>query len=198
VLLRQVDAGEDQGDVGVGAVGDEDLVAVEHVVVAVAARRGAHARRIAAGAGLGEGEAAELPAGGEGGEELLLLLLGAELEQRIADQGVVDREDDARGGADPADLLDHQAVGEGVHAGAAVLLGDGDSGEAQLAGLIEERAREFAALVDFLGARPHDLLGEPADGLLQQLLLFGELDSHGFPLRVGIAGRVIRPEPPGS
>ena len=185
VLLLQVDAGEDQGDIRVGAVGDEDLVAVEDVVVAVAAGRGAYPGRIAAGARLGEGEAAELPARGQGGEEFLLLLLGAELQQGVADQGVVDREDDPGGGADPADLLDDEAVGDRVHAGAAVLLRHRHSGEAELAGLIEKGARELAALVDLLGAGTDDLLGEPPDALLQHLLLFTELDSHGFPFTVG-------------
>jgi len=35
----RIEGREDQGDVGVGAVGDEHLVAVEHVVVTVVARR---------------------------------------------------------------------------------------------------------------------------------------------------------------
>ncbi len=54
--------------------------------------------------------------------------------------------------------------------------------EAELARLVEERARELARLVDLLGPRLDHLLGEPADRLLQQLLLFAELDSHGLPL----------------
>ena len=182
VLLRRVDGGEDQGDVGMGAVGDEDLGAVQHPVVAVAAGGGAEARGVAARSRLGEGEAAELLARGERGQNLPLLLLVAELHDGIADQRVVHRQDDARGGADPADLLDDQAVGDVVHAGAAVLLGDGHPGEAELARLVEEGARELPALVDLLGPRFDHLFGEAPDLVADLPVLVAELDAHVSPL----------------
>src|SRR6185369_17055656 len=110
------------------------------------------------------------------GEELLLLLFAAVLQERIADQRVVDRQDDAGRRANAADLFDDEAVGDGVHAGAAVLLGHGDSGESQLAGLVVERTRELARLVDFFRPRRHNLFGEPANVFTQELLLFTEFD----------------------
>ena len=48
VALLRIDGGEDDRHIGVRAVGDEDLVAVDQVLVAVAHRRGAQARGIAA------------------------------------------------------------------------------------------------------------------------------------------------------
>ena len=53
-------AGEDQRDVGPGAVGDEQLLAVDHPVVAVARRPRRQVAGVGAGVGLGEPEAAQL------------------------------------------------------------------------------------------------------------------------------------------
>ena len=41
VLEGRIDGGENQRQIGVGAVGDEHLVAVDHIVVTVTARSGA-------------------------------------------------------------------------------------------------------------------------------------------------------------
>ena len=59
---RAVVAGarEDQRDVGPGAVGDEELLAVDDVVVAVPGRARGEVAGVGAGVGLGEPEAAEL------------------------------------------------------------------------------------------------------------------------------------------
>ncbi len=176
-----VDRGEDDRDVGVQAVGDEHLAAVEHVVVAVAPRRRAQGGGVAARLGLGQGEAAQLAAGGERCQELALLRLVAVAQERIADQRVVDREDDAARSADPGDLLDHHAVGDHVHARPAERFRDVDPGETELAGLVEEVDRELAGGVDLPGARLHHFGGEPAHGLAQQDLLFAQLDLHASP-----------------
>jgi hypothetical protein len=63
----------------------------------------------------------------------------------------------------------------------------GHAGQAELAGLTEQVLRELAALVDHGRSRPHDLLGEVPDGLLQQALLLRELQVHG---RRSISGEI--------
>ncbi len=188
VLLREVDVGEDDRHVGVGAVGDEDLVAVEDVVVAVAPRGGAQGRRVAAGARLGEREAADQLARRERLQELFLDPLAAELQQRVADQRVVHRKNDAGRSADPADLFDHQAIGDGVHAGAAILLRHANAHQAHLARLAHRVAREDPLGVGLLGDRLHHLLGKAANLLLQHLLFVTELDKHKAP---GDRGRSV-------
>ena len=83
----------DQHDeVGAGAVGDEDLRAVDHVLVAVAARGRADPGDVGAGAGLGDPEAADLLALDPGDEVALLLVLGAEHLDRRQDHVGVDGE----------------------------------------------------------------------------------------------------------
>ena len=63
---------------------------------------------VGAGLRLGQGEGDELAAGGEIREPALLLLVGAGEEERQRRQ-LLDGEDQAARGADPADLLDREA-----------------------------------------------------------------------------------------
>ena len=70
--------GPDDGDVGDVAGGDPHLFAVEDVFVAGLAGGGGHAAGVRSEAGLGESEAAELFAAGQGGQPGVLLLVGAE------------------------------------------------------------------------------------------------------------------------
>ena len=70
-------AGEEQHDVGPGAVGDEHLGAVDDVVAAVADRPGREVAGVGAGARFGEAEAAERLAGGEPRQPGALLVLVA-------------------------------------------------------------------------------------------------------------------------
>ena len=178
-LLLRVRHREEEADVGGLSAGDEHLLPGDPVGVALAHGPGLLVARVRAGVRLGQGEAAELLAAGEGRQEALLLVLVAELLDRVADERVVDREDDAHVGADPRDLLDHDRVRHHVHPGAAVLGRHGHAGEAELARRAEEVLRELARLVDDGGPRPHDLFGEGADRVPEELLLLGELQIHG-------------------
>ena len=76
--------GEDLADAGVG---DEGLRAVEDVVVALVDRGSGGAAGVAAGARLGEAEAAEHAAGGQQRDVLAALLVGAELDDRATCRG---------------------------------------------------------------------------------------------------------------
>ena len=102
-----VELGVDDDGVGVRTVGDERLLAVEHVAVAVAAHRRLHAaERVRPGAGLGERPGADLVQGDEVGHPALLLGERAARQDRgrAEAEAHAERADEAR--ADPADLLD--------------------------------------------------------------------------------------------
>ena len=58
---RFAGTGEDHVEIGNAAVGDESLLAIEHVVAALGPRRGRHGGDVGAGLGLGQRE------GGDGG-----------------------------------------------------------------------------------------------------------------------------------
>jgi hypothetical protein len=124
-LVLAVDDGprEDLGDRAEGAVGDEDLGAVDHPAVAVAHRPGRHLRRVGAGTGLGEAERAEL-AGGHARQPALLLLLGPPPGDALADEADVDGHERADRRVGGAELLDDDPVAGRVETGTAVLLGD--------------------------------------------------------------------------
>jgi hypothetical protein len=108
----RVDGGHDHVDAGDAAVGDEDLLAVQDPVVAVADGPGAEAGDVGAGARLGDRERAHLGLG-RGAEQLGGpagdLLGGAAGDQ--GDQGQPAAEDAQRdAGAAPAELLDQQRL----------------------------------------------------------------------------------------
>ncbi len=120
-LLLRVRHGEEETQVGRLPAGDEDFLTRDPVGVALAHRPGLLVPGVGSRVRLGQREAAELLAPGERRQETLLLVGVAELFDRVADERVVDREDDAHVGADPRDLLDHDRIGNDVHLGAAVL-----------------------------------------------------------------------------
>ena len=68
-----------------------DLLAVHHVMVAVALRRGLQRGEVGSGARLGKALAPPIVEVGGARQEALLLLLGAELDQHRADHGDVER-----------------------------------------------------------------------------------------------------------
>ena len=174
-------AGEDQGHVGPGAVGDEELLAVDDVVAAVPPRPRREVAGVRAGVGLGEAEAAELGRARDARQPLLLLLLGAEPEDRLADQAVGHRHDPAQGGVGSAELLHAEHVGEVVAAEPAVLLGDGQPEETDLRHLRDDLEVDRLAPVP-LGAVRHRLaVEERASQVAERLLLVTEAQVHVSP-----------------
>ena len=109
---------------------------------------------IRAGLGLGQAEGGEPLARAQLRHPLVLLLVGApEVDRHRPERGVGgDRDRDRR--VDPGELLDGERVGEVVGAAAAVLLGEGDPHQPELAHLRDELVGE--------GLRPVELLGDAA------------------------------------
>ncbi len=126
-------AGGDRKDLADAGVGDEDLGAVEQVVIALVHRGRGGAAGIAAGARLGESEAAQHPARGEQRDVAPLLLLGAELHDGRGAEVGVGADGERVAGVHLGHLVDGDVVGELVHAGAAELLAPGHAQEAELA-----------------------------------------------------------------
>ncbi len=118
---RRVGLGEDDVEVGDAGVGDEALAAVEHVLVAVAPRLGAHRRRVRARAGLGQRVRGQpLAARKLRQEALLLLVRPGQLDPERAE--LLHGEDQAGRRADLRELLDRDEHHQRAGAGAAVLL----------------------------------------------------------------------------
>ncbi len=180
MLLRLlVGAGEDDVGLGVAAVGDEDLVAVQNPLVAVEHRRGAGAAGIRAGHRFGQAEGAELAPLGQRRQVGLLLLLGAELVDRVGAQRDVRRERDAGRGAHAGELLDDDGVAEIIGPGATVLFGEDHPGQTQLAELVEHQIPVEALLLVALLRRGRQLgFGEAAHHLPHHLLFIVQFENH--------------------
>ena len=89
---RFAGAGEHDEQVRQRGVGDEALLPVQDPVAAVDTGPGAARRRVRAGAGFGQRERGDDLAGGDALQPLLLLHLGAEVDQHLARDAVVGAE----------------------------------------------------------------------------------------------------------
>ena len=159
--------------VGVAAVGDEALGAVDHVLVALAYRRGAHARDVGAGVRLGQAEGGQQRRFGEHAQVLLLGLLRAAQRDRRGRQAVAaERGLDPR--AAPRELFLDQAAIQVAGARAAVLLGDVRVHQAHIPSLLDDVRRPRAVLVVLPSNRAYLFGGEVVRHLAQVLLLVGE------------------------
>ena len=141
--------GDGKNHIGVrlGGVGDEDLAAVEDVVIPLEDGGGLGAAGVGAGVGLGEAKGADLLALDQGHQVFLLLLLGAVGKDGPGTQGHVGGQNDAGAAVHPGKLLHGDGVAQHVQAGSAVFLGVGDAHEPQLGQLLHGLIRELVLLV---------------------------------------------------
>ena len=177
-----VRAGKDQGGVAGDAVADERLLAVEHVLVAVAHGPGAHPAQVGAGARLGEGDARDHLPAQDRGQPALLLLVRAVREQVRQHPVVLQVEREPQGQVARAhELLVHHAaeavVGE-PHA--LVVLRDGQPEQPGLRGLVPDATVHHVLGVPLRVVRGHLALVELAGHRAELLVLFVvEAVDHG-------------------
>ena len=173
-LLGRLDGADEE--VGADAVGDEGLRAVDDVAAVDLLGEGGDAGDVGAGTRLGDPQGADLLAGDPGNQPALLLLLGAEVEdRRHRDRGVgVEPRGDAARAAAAGQLLDPDRVVQMGAALAAQLLGELQPEEAELRAARVQLTGEFPRVLP-LGDVGRDLLGdEAADRLAQLLVLLAE------------------------
>ena len=142
------------------------------------ARGRARVAGVRAGLGLGQPEGGEPLAGAQLRQPVPLLLLGAPEVDRHRAERRVRRDRDADRRVDPRELLDRERVRERVAAAAAVLLGERDAHQPELAELRDDLVREALLAVELLGDRRDLLPREVAHGRLDQLLLVAEVEVH--------------------
>jgi len=118
---------------------------------------------------------------GEGYQPLALLGVGAELEHRVAVEGVVDRGDDAHRGVAPAQLLDGQRIGHVVQPGPTPLLRHRHAEQRQLGELLHHRVRKAVLLVQLPGVGDELAGGELAGQSLRLSLQIGQFEVHRIP-----------------
>ena len=137
--------GDNDDQVGVLAIGDEGLLAVDDVAVAVALGRGAHALQVGAGAGLGHSDRAYQFAGGEFRQPAAFLFLGAEMQDVGGDDRRMQRDAETVETGQTQRVGDHRLMGEGA-AGTAIFLRHGGAEQTRLAGLLPVGALDHTGL----------------------------------------------------
>jgi hypothetical protein len=172
---------EHHHEVGLVAVGDEGLLAVDDVVAAVRPGRGADVARVRAGPGLGDREAgAPLALDGRDQVALLLLVVG-----RVEDVVGVTAEPERHEG--PAGLHHQDGRHDRAQVHAAVLLGRVHAPESAPAGLGLQVAQDGpveaglagALVAQHLGLERHDfLLDEGPHGVPDLPFLVAEREVH--------------------
>ena len=162
-----------------GGVGDEDLAAVEDVVVPLEDGGGLGAAGVRAGVDLGQAEGANLFTPGQGHQIFLFLLLGAVGIDGPGAQGHMGRQDDAGAAVHPGQLLYCDGVAQGVQPRAAVFPGEGDAHQAKLAQLADGIVGEFILLVQHESDGFDFLLSKSADFGPQFFMGLGGLKQHG-------------------
>ncbi|MHC2805497.1 hypothetical protein ACVMII_005243 [Bradyrhizobium diazoefficiens] len=151
-------------EIGGLAIGDESLLAVDDVGIALLLRRGLHGLEVIAGAGLGHGDGADHLAARHLRQPALLLLLRAVIEDVVRDDGAVH--------GDAGRQLRHRALEIIQHGG---VIGEGC---AQPAIFLRHARQERAHLAEPApGEAVHHLLLAPFFGMRRQVLgkIFPEL-----------------------
>ncbi len=168
----RIGLGGDAVEVGVDAVGDEHLGAVEDEIVAVAAGGGADALHVGAGVGLGDADGGDGVARDDAGHVGGLLGVGARVEEVDGGHVGMDQHGDGEAGVGgAAEFLGQHGGGAGVHRRAAVFLGVADAEEAERAHLAEHVAGDRAVNLPLVGVGLH-LLGHEAAQLVAQHFVF--------------------------
>ncbi len=162
----------------VPCVRDEDLGAVDDPRAVTQLGGRARGARIGAGAGLGQAERGQPLSRCEGRQQLRALLVAAEEEDRHRAERGVSGDGDRDGGVDAGELLDRDRVRDGVAAGAAELLGEGNAHQPELGHLGDELVREARLAVELLGDGRDTLRRERPHRVPDQLVLGREIEIH--------------------
>ncbi|MCY1298960.1 hypothetical protein D9M70_484710 [compost metagenome] len=186
MLVRRVGLGRHYHHIGQQTVGDEHLGAVEQVVVTLVHRRGAHAREVGTGAGLGHGNREDGFTTDDPRQEARLLLGVAVLGDIGATERRMQRDHETRL-VYVGQLLGHDLlVAEILQPGTAVLLIRPGQQEAHLPRLLPHTAVDHTGGLPFLLVRHHLLLQEGPESIAEQVVLGFEVNAlHG----VGSLGR---------
>ncbi len=155
------------------AVGDEDLLAIDHVIVAITDGARADGLQIAAGMGLGHAERADGLAADHLRQPLLLLRLGAEGKDVGRNQIRVD-EKAGTAGADAPQFLEHDHIEQIVQAEAAVFFRHRATQQAFRAGLEPQVTRDDPVLLPLRMERNDFAFHEAAHRLPEYVVFLPE------------------------
>ena len=163
----QVGLGVDHIGVGVRAVGDPGLAAIEYVMVAALVGAQFHRHHVGTGIRLAHGQGADVLAADQLGQVLEFLCVVAVAVDLVDAQVGVRPVGQRHRGRATADFFHAHHMGQVTEAGTAVFLGHGDAQQAHVAELAPQVGGEQVVDVD-LGRARCDLLGHEGLHLVAQ------------------------------
>ena len=175
----RVGLGIDDEGVGIRAVGDPELGAVQNVVAVALFRAQLHRHDVGPRPRLRHGERADMGAGDQARQVRALLRVRpvqldlVHAKVRMCAIGQADR------GRGAGDLLRRDDMGEVGHARPAVFLRHGDAQKAKIAHFLPKLCREAVGAVDLGGDRLHPVLCPAMHHVAQRLDLFSKVEFHG-------------------
>ncbi len=181
LLGLRVGAGGDNEDLPDAGMRDEDLGAVQHIMVAALDGHRLRPTSVRPSSGLGEPEPAEHFARRKQGHEPLFLLGGPEVNNGRGPQGRVGADGDRMARIDLRELVNHDDVGEVIHPRAAEGLGPRNAEQAELGHLLHVIPREPALEIARPGRRFNNGPREIAHHVADLQVLVGKVERivHG-------------------
>jgi hypothetical protein len=178
-------AGQQGHEVGLRAVGDPHLAAVDDVVVAIGHGAGANGGHVAAGVRFADADGADQVPGDGRGQEAAFEVVAAELGQGGGGHVGVDGDAHRHGGAvGPAQLFQQHGAVPVVHAAAAISLRVVQAQQAEVAHLLEHvTGRPDARRLPFLDVGVDLRLDKPPHHPPERLVLGREVRRTWFCLR---------------
>ena len=163
--------GEQADPVGLDAVGDPHLAAIDDVIVAVGAGIGLDRCNVRSGARLGQAECRSTSPIGDPRQVALLLLLGSRDHDRSC-RKPREQEHEPEHIRVLGHLFYREREPHDPRSGTAVLLGNAESQQVSLLELIEDVLRVITRGINLASARLDLVLGKSPDGLLEGAELF--------------------------
>ncbi len=166
-------------------VRDERLRAVDHPVVSFSPGACARGAGVTSGVGLSETEGAERSAGDEVGQPSLLLIVGAEAEDRVGTETDTGGQGDAHRLVDSADLFDRDAERGEVAVTPAPLGGEDQAEQAEVAHRLHRFEGKHVILVPLGGVRGDLALCEISYDLAEGFVFRRQVEIHHPSSEVG-------------
>src|SRR5712664_2025568 len=172
----RVGPGSDAEDLAHSGVGDENLGAIQDVMVAAVDGGGLGAAGVRPGSGLRQAEAAQHRSSREQRHEPALLLGAAEVHDRGGTERRVGADGDGVARVDFRELVNDRDVGEVIHPRPAQPFRPGDSEETEISHLFDAIPREAALEIVLSGGRLEAGLAEVAPHLADLEMVVGEVE----------------------
>ena len=170
--------GNNDEHVGIAAIGDENLAAIEHPFIAFQHSGGLLTCSIGTGIGLSQAEGSNPFTGSQLGQVFHLLLLSTGLQDGGAAEAGMGGKDNARGSAHARKFLDGHAIHDIRATGTAILCRNGDAHKADFGHLFYRLHGETLLFIDFGSQWLYLFLCKFANHLQEELFLFSETEIH--------------------